>query len=94
MDSVRRRAAPSSLANVYKVRPDGTGLTNLTTELANGYLSSTFSPDGTMIVAARAPGAGLEGAADVYVMNADGSHIRQVTKTRLWESSVDWGPRG
>ena len=46
-----------------------------------------------MIVTARTPGIGPEGAADVFVMNADGSNIRQVTKTRLWESSVDWGPR-
>ncbi len=44
-----------------------------------------------MIVTARTPGVGPEGAADVFVMNADGSNIRQVTKTRLWESSVDWG---
>ena len=81
--------------NVYKVHPDGTELTNLTRQRANGHhhLSSTFSPDGRMIVTARTPGVGPEGAADVFVMNADGSNIRQVTKTRLWESSVDWGPR-
>jgi Tol biopolymer transport system component len=86
-------AAPRGLANVYKVRPDGTSLTNLTKRLPNGYLSSTFSPNGTMIVTARTPGAGPEGAADVFVMHADGSNVRQITKTRLWESSVDWGPR-
>jgi len=86
-------AAPRDLANVYRIHPNGTGLTNLTTERANGYLSSTFSPDGTMIAAARTPGAGPEGAADVYVMNADGSNARAITRTRLWESSVDWWPR-
>lgn len=82
-------------ANVYKVHPDGTGLVNLTKQRAGGYehLSSSFSPDGKRIVSARTPGAGSAGAADVVVMNADGSNIRQITKTRLWESSVDWGPR-
>jgi Tol biopolymer transport system component len=80
--------------NVYKIRPDGTGLTKLTRHKRGGYhyLSSSFSPDGGRIVSARTPGAGPERAADLVVMNADGSNIRQITKTRLWESSVDWGP--
>jgi hypothetical protein len=43
-------------------------------------------------VSARTPGTGPQGAADLVVMNADGSKIRPITKTRLWESSVDWGP--
>jgi TolB protein len=90
------RAQPSDgSSNVYRVHPDGSGLTNLTTQPAGGlhYLSSSFSPDGRMIVTARTPGAGPDGAADVVVMNANGSHVRRVTKTSLWESAVDWGPR-
>jgi Tol biopolymer transport system component len=82
--------------NVRRVRPDGTGLKNLTKQRAGGYhyLSSSFSPDGTKIVTARIPGVGPNGAADLVVMNLDGSGIRPITKTTLWESSVDWGPRG
>jgi Tol biopolymer transport system component len=81
-------------SNVYKAHTDGTGLTNLTHEPAGGhqYLSSGFSPDGTMIVSARTPGSGPEGAADVVVMNADGSNVHPVTDTRLWDSGADWGP--
>jgi Tol biopolymer transport system component len=51
------------------------------------------SPDGAKITTARTPGTGPEGAADVFVMKADGSNIRPVTKTRLWDSASDWGPR-
>lgn len=82
-------------ANVHKVRPDGTGLTNLTKQKAGGYqyLSSSFSPDGRLIVSARTPGTGPNGAADLVIMKANGSKIRRITKTKLWESSVDWGPR-
>ena len=82
--------------NVQKVRPDGTRLTNLTKQKAGGYhyLSSSFSPDGRLIVSARTPGAGPNGHADLVVMRADGSAIHAITKTVLWESSVDWGPRG
>jgi TolB protein len=79
--------------NVYKIHPDGTELTNLTRHKRGRYhyLSSSFSPDGKRIVSARTPGTGPQGAADLVVMNADGSKIRPITKTRLWESSVDWG---
>jgi TolB protein len=79
--------------NVYRVRSDGTALTNLTKQGPVGYhyLSASFSPDGKKIATARTPGTGLEAAADVVVMNANGSRIRPVTKTRLWDSGADWG---
>ena len=89
------RAQPSDgSSNVYKVHPDGSGLTNLTKQAPSGlhYLSSSFSPDGRKIVSARTPGTGPDGAADVVVMNANGSHVRAVTKSPLWESAADWGP--
>lgn len=86
--------APSP-GNVFKVRPDGTGLKNLTKQDASGfqYLSSSFSPDGMSIVSARTPGAGKLGAADLVVMKANGTKLRPLTKTTLWESAVDWGRR-
>ena len=90
------RGQPSDgTSNVYRAHPDGSGLVNLTKQPANGfhYLSSSFSPDGRMIVSARTPGTGPDGAADVVVMRADGSHARAITKTPLWESAADWGPR-
>jgi TolB protein len=90
------RAQPSdSSSNLYKSHPDGSGLVNMTKQPAEGlhYLSSSFSPDGKMIVSARTPGAGPDGAADIILLRADGSHARAVTKTRLWESAADWGPR-
>jgi Tol biopolymer transport system component len=80
-------------SNLYRARADGTGLANLTRQGPTGfhYLSASFSPDGMRIAASRTPGTGLEGAADVVVMRADGSHARPVTRTRLWDSGADWG---
>jgi Tol biopolymer transport system component len=88
------RGAPADGSlNVEKIHPDGTGLANLTNEPPTGhqYASSSFSPDGTMITTARTRGTGPQGAADVFVMRANGSNIRPVTRTRLWDSGTDWG---
>ena len=82
--------------NLFTVRPDGTGVRQLTyfrgkTNLLNG----SFSPDGESIVfatvvgATNPPGAGLD---DVFVMSADGTDIRPVTRARNWDGAPDWGP--
>jgi Tol biopolymer transport system component len=85
--------------NLFTVRPDGNGLRQLThfngktkTNLENG----SFSPDGESIVfatvvgAVNPPHAGLD---DVFVMSADGTDIRPVTRARNWDGLPDWGPR-
>ena len=82
--------------NLFTVRPEGTGLRQLThfrglTNVENG----SFSPDGESIVfatvvgAVNPPGATLD---DVFVMSADGTDIRPVTRARNWDGSPDWGP--
>jgi TolB protein len=84
---------PDVSANLYTIRPDGTGLQQLT--FAEGgllqYLGSSYSPDGEKITFGRRPATGGVNA-DVYVMRVDGSHVKQVTKTELYDSYPDWGP--
>jgi TolB protein len=84
---------PTVSANLYTIRPDGTRLQQLT--FAQGgliqYLGSSYSPDGTMITFGRRPETGGT-AADVFVMRANGTHIRHVTRTVLYDSYPDWGP--
>jgi hypothetical protein len=65
-------------SNVFTVRPDGTGLvkiTNLRGGKAHNGLDS-WSPDGRKIAFARI-GAGK---AQIYIMNANGSGIAQLTR--------------
>jgi Tol biopolymer transport system component len=83
-------------ANLYTIRPDGTGIHRLTdaTGGAVQYLSASFSPDGQWIAFGRSPGVGPSGNADVYVMRADGSDVTDVTRSAAWDSGVDWGPHG
>ena len=90
-------AGPSDRWNLFTIHPDGTGLRQLTdfrglTKVEVG----SYSPDGKSIVfstvvgAVNRPSATL---ADVFVMSADGTDIRPVTRTRNWDGSADWGPR-
>jgi TolB protein len=85
---------PEISANLYTIRPDGSDLRQLT--FVHGgvtqYLGSSYSPDGTMITFGRKPETGGT-AADVFVMRVDGTHKRHVTRTVLYDSYPDWGPR-
>ena len=90
------RNGPSNVsANLYTIGADGTGLRQLTHARGGRvqYLSASFSPDGGWIAFSRVPGMGGAGNADVYVMRADGTGVRNVTRSAIWDSGVDWGPR-
>ena len=85
---------PRVSSNLYTVAPDGTKLHALTHARGGRtqYLSASFSPDGKWIAFSRLPGVGGVNA-DVFVMRADGTGIRNVTRSPTWDSGVDWGPR-
>jgi Tol biopolymer transport system component len=67
-------------SNVYTIKPDGTGLTQLTHETKPGEhdLADSYSPDGTKIIYAKNFGSG-DGGFQVWMMNADGSDQHQLT---------------
>ncbi len=74
---------------LYVIRPDGKGLRQLTHVKDGTWIgSASFSPDGKWITFAKA---GVGGAADVFVMRTDGSGVKPVTRTALWDSAPDWG---
>jgi TolB protein len=77
---------------LYVIRPDGKGMRQLTHAKEGTWIgSASFSPDGKWITFAKS---GRGGAADVFVMHTDGSGIRPVTRTVLWDSAPDWGASG
>jgi TolB protein len=87
-------AAPDGQTyNLRMIHPDGTGLHRITFSNDKDWLGSSFSSDGRWIVAGRTGGVGEDGNADVFVMRLDGSHRRNITRTDLWDSAPDWGPR-
>ena len=78
--------------DIYTVRSDGSGLTNLTNHPA--YDDHPFwSPDGARI----AFESNRSGSTQIYVMDADGSDVIQVTdgeKEHRFEYSNPWSPDG
>jgi len=82
-------------ANLYTLTPYGTGLKQLTHARGGKvqYLSASYSPDGKWIAAGRTPVVGTVGNADIFVMRPDRTGLRDVTRSTIWDSGVDWGPR-
>jgi Tol biopolymer transport system component len=81
--------------NAFLVHPNGTDLHRVTHTFTGGestWGGSSFSPDGTMITTAHKPGVGKPGNPDIWVMNLDGSGLRDVTNSVIWDSAPDWGP--
>jgi TolB protein len=78
-------------SNLWTVRPDGTGLKQVTRfGSATEVLSASYSPDGKWIVFART---GRSGQPDLFAIRPDGTGMRQITRTASWDSAPDWGPR-
>lgn len=78
-------------SNLYTIRPDGTGLRQLTDVPRTTRLySASWSPDGTAIAFGLE---GVDGAADVHTMRADGTGAAPLTRTPQWDSAPDWGGR-
>jgi Tol biopolymer transport system component len=79
------RDVPVGNRELYVMNADATGLTRLTTYPGQDNWPS-WSPDGKQIAFARGPTPFRD---EIYVMNADGSHQRELTLPML--GGVDYG---
>jgi Tol biopolymer transport system component len=88
--------------NLYTIRPDGTGLRRLThfdprDHLFGALQAGSYSPDGSSICFATYRGAVETGPAsrvpDVFVMSADSTDVRPVTRTPNFDGDPDWGSK-
>jgi TolB protein len=72
---------------LWLIRPDGSGLKRLTNK---DDIDPSWSPDGSMISFASS----RAGARQLFVMNADGSNIQQVTDLNNMGGRNTWSPDG
>lgn len=75
-------------ANIYVIRPDGTGLTRLTRD--GSSFSPSWAPDGSRILFLRE----RPGRTGFYTMRADGTRVRKLEGGRRFDTSPAWSPDG
>lgn len=81
-----------STPQLYTMWPDGTHLLQLTTNDRNSW--PAWSPDGAQIIFVHRSTTGATEAdlnAHLYVMNADGSGLLQITHNPFWQLQPAWG---
>jgi Tol biopolymer transport system component len=76
-------------AEIYVIRPDGSGLTRLTSNPATDG-GPALAPDGTKI----AFHSNRDGNSEIYVMNSNGSGLRRVSNHPANDSLPSWSPDG
>jgi TolB protein len=76
---------------LYTMDPDGKNVTELTsTDNPLGFVYPAWSPDGKQIAFADAAGNDIE----LFVCDADGKHLKQLTKEGGRNSLAAWSPDG
>jgi Tol biopolymer transport system component len=85
--------------DIYTMNPDGTGLTNLTSETSTSVseVGPAWSPDGTKIAFSSTLNTKSPlNTYDIYVMDADGSNPRRLTNNdnNQYQEVGSWSPDG
>jgi len=76
---------------VYTIRSDGTGDTNVSNDASVTEISAVWSPDGTRLAFTRVTDVAF--SRDIYIMNRDGTGKRSLTNTTADNFSIAWRPR-
>ena len=72
------------------MQPDGSGIVNLNSP--PGAADASWSPNGQQVAFEADPNG--DGDLEIFIMNADGSNVRQLTNSPGWDFWPDWFPNG
>ena len=72
------------------MKADGSGLRNLTPKPVGAYAAPAWSPDGRKLAFVS----DRDGNSEVYVMNANGSGQRNLTRNPAFDADPAWSPDG
>jgi TolB protein len=86
----------SGAPDIWTISPNGGNQTNLTGDSPAAELDPKWSADGRRIVftSDRVTPSNPDGDTEVFVMNADGSHVAQLTFNRGEDVTPTWSPDG
>lgn len=79
--------AVSSQVHIFRINIDGTDSTEITS--TGVYYDPEYSPDGTKIIALFA-----STDDEIYIMDADGSDVVNITNNGVDEREANWSPNG
>jgi TolB protein len=80
---------------LFTVNADGSGLTRLTPGTIAVQLRPSWSPDGRQLTFSGNPlHEGLPGNGEIYVINADGSGLQNISDAVVNGSGATWSPDG
>jgi TolB protein len=82
--------AASEKVDIWKSRPDGSQAVNLTSDSPANDAWPDFSPDGRRIVFRSA----RDGNQEIYLMNADGTGVRRLTRHEATDTMPAFSSRG
>ena len=94
--SFAREVPKTDSVEIFTARPDGTDVQRLTSNPRRVSFVPDWSPDGEMIAfdSDRVDVDGRKKVVQVYVMNADGSGVTQLTRGGGFHGGPAWSPDG
>jgi Tol biopolymer transport system component len=92
--SFARDVPKTNSVEIFTARPDGTNVQQLTSNPRRGSFESDWSPNGELIAfdSDRVDVDGRKDVVQVYVMNADGTGVTQLTRGPGFNATPGWSP--